>query len=141
LPESNYRAPPTYSRRPRTFISARRASHNDGSARHTDGERIGLPHIDLVLLDEPTASLDPATEAIVYDNLFAAFADACIVSSMHRLNLLERFDEVLVMQNGRLVAQGPPALLALDCAELQRLTAAQQRARLDAASGESAAVA
>ncbi|HKQ13899.1 MAG TPA: ABC transporter ATP-binding protein [Steroidobacteraceae bacterium] len=57
----------------------------------------------LVLLDEPTAHLDPQTEAAVFDNLFAALGDACIVASIHRLDLLDRFDEVLVMQAGRLV--------------------------------------
>jgi len=67
---------------------------------------------DLVLMDEPTASLDPATEARVYTNLFAAFSDACVISSIHRLSLLGRFDEVLVMQEGRLVAQGSPDEMA-----------------------------
>lgn len=61
----------------------------------------------LLLLDEPTASLDPATEARVYSNLFETFKDACVVSSVHRLHLLDRFDEVLVMEAGRLVSQGP----------------------------------
>jgi ABC-type multidrug transport system fused ATPase/permease subunit len=75
----------------------------------------------LVLLDEPTASLDPNTEARVYDNLFRAFSDACVISSVHRLNLLERFDEVLVMQDGRLVAQGAPATLAATSSEFRQL--------------------
>lgn len=66
----------------------------------------------LVLLDEPTASLDPATEARVYDNLFATFADACLVSSVHRLHLLPRFDAVLLMHEGRLVACAAPGELA-----------------------------
>jgi ATP-binding cassette subfamily B protein len=76
---------------------------------------------DLILLDEPTAHLDAVTEAEVYSNLFAAFPDACIVSSVHRLQVLGQFDEVLVMQAGRLVAQGPVAELALTCDELIRL--------------------
>jgi ATP-binding cassette, subfamily B, bacterial len=76
----------------------------------------------LVLLDEPTASLDPATEARVYANLFEALGDACVISSVHRLHLLDNFDEILVMQSGRLVAQGPVAELALSCKEFQRLT-------------------
>jgi len=57
--------------------------------------------------DEPTASLDPATEARVYANLFEVLKDACVISSVHRLHLLGNFDEVLVMQAGRLIAQGP----------------------------------
>jgi ABC-type multidrug transport system fused ATPase/permease subunit len=82
----------------------------------------------LVLLDEPTASLDPNTEARVYDNLFAAFADTCVISSVHRLNLLERFDEVLVMHNGRLVAQGPAAVLAATSPDFRQLLAAYKKA-------------
>jgi len=76
----------------------------------------------LVLLDEPTASLDPATEARVYANLFEMLKDACVISSVHRLHLLDNFDEVLVMQAGRLVAQGTVDDLALTCKEFQRLT-------------------
>jgi ABC-type bacteriocin/lantibiotic exporter with double-glycine peptidase domain len=79
----------------------------------------------LVLMDEPTASLDPATESRVYTNLFAQFTGACVVSSIHRLTLLDRFDEVLVMRDGRIVSQGAPDELALTCAEFQRLTALQ----------------
>jgi len=65
----------------------------------------------LVLLDEPTASLDSATEALVYDSLFAAFADACVISSVHRLHLLPRFDGVIWMEAGRIVAHGAPAII------------------------------
>jgi ATP-binding cassette, subfamily B, bacterial len=81
----------------------------------------------LVLLDEPTANLDPQTEAAVYDNLFLELGNACIVSSIHRLNLLDRFDEVLVMHNGRLVAQGRPAVLAAVSPDFRRLVSAQRR--------------
>ncbi len=62
----------------------------------------------LLLLDEPTSSLDPTTEARVYDNLLRAFPQACILSSIHRLHLLDRFDEVAVMHEGRLLAVGAP---------------------------------
>ena len=62
----------------------------------------------------------------IYTNLFAAFTDACVISSIHRLSLLERFDEVLVMQEGRLVAQGTMEELALSCPEFQRLTSLQK---------------
>lgn len=65
----------------------------------------------LVLLDEPTASLDAATEASVHDNLFATFAGACVVSSVHRLHLLPRFDEVIVIDSGRIAAHGSPAII------------------------------
>jgi ABC-type multidrug transport system fused ATPase/permease subunit len=78
----------------------------------------------IVLLDEPTASLDPKTESSVYDNLFGEFKDACVISSIHRLHLLDRFDEVIVMHNGRVVAQGPASLLAVTSPDFRQLCAA-----------------
>lgn len=65
----------------------------------------------LILLDEPTSSLDPATEAEVYDNLFSVLSDACIVSSLHRLHLLERFDRVVLMAEGCILDIGSAAEL------------------------------
>jgi len=38
----------------------------------------------------------------------AAFTGACIVSSVHRLHLLQRFDTVLVMEQGRIIDSGKP---------------------------------
>lgn len=81
----------------------------------------------LLLLDEPTASLDAKTEAAVYSNLFAEFADTCLIASVHRLNILRHFDEVLVMSNGRLVAQGPESQLAATSREYAELRAATLR--------------
>jgi ABC-type multidrug transport system fused ATPase/permease subunit len=86
---------------------------------------------DLVLLDEPTASLDALTEAQLLGNLFAYFRGSCLVCSVHRLNLLQRFDEVLVMSEGRLVAQGPVA--SLSSPELEKLLAASHRETQEAA--------
>jgi ABC-type multidrug transport system fused ATPase/permease subunit len=85
----------------------------------------------LVLLDEPTANLDPRTEADVYANLFDAFRDSCIVSSIHRLHLLQHFDEVIVMHAGRVVAQGSPAVLASTSPDFAQLLASYRRARTE----------
>jgi ABC-type transport system involved in cytochrome bd biosynthesis fused ATPase/permease subunit len=62
----------------------------------------------IVLLDEPTAHLDPKVEAQVYSRLFATFSDACVISSVHRMHLLDQFDEVLVMRDGRLMQERAP---------------------------------
>jgi ABC-type multidrug transport system fused ATPase/permease subunit len=62
----------------------------------------------LVLLDEATSSVDTTTEAEIYHRLMTAFAGACIVSSVHRLHLLARFDTVLLMEHGRVIDSGTP---------------------------------
>jgi ABC-type multidrug transport system fused ATPase/permease subunit len=60
----------------------------------------------LLLLDEPTSSLDAVTEARVFTGLRAAFPDACIVSSVHRLNLLPRFNRIVLMAEGKIADSG-----------------------------------
>ena len=60
----------------------------------------------LVLLDEPTSSVDPRTESMIYDGLFAAFSDKAIISSIHRLHQLPRFDYIYVLHQGRIAAEG-----------------------------------
>lgn len=79
----------------------------------------------LVLLDEPTSSLDPESERRVYQRLFAHFADACVVSSVHRLNLLDEFDEVILMAAGQVLATGRVAELATRSELFRELLAAQ----------------
>jgi ATP-binding cassette subfamily B protein len=60
----------------------------------------------LILMDEPTSSVDAHNEMAIYDGLFAHFAGCAIVSSIHRLHLLNRFDHMIVMDRGRIVQQG-----------------------------------
>ena len=85
----------------------------------------------ILLLDEPTSSLDPVTEALVYDRIFAGFPDACIVSSVHRLHLLNRFDYIYVLQAGRVAEEGSfEALIARD-GKLTAMWNAQQRETAD----------
>jgi ATP-binding cassette, subfamily B, bacterial len=64
--------------------------------------------VGLVLLDEATSSVDASTEGEIYDRVMTAFGGACIVSSVHRLHLLRRFDTVIVMEDGRVIDRGTP---------------------------------
>jgi ATP-binding cassette subfamily B protein len=61
---------------------------------------------DIILLDEPTSSVDPKTEIEIYEKLFAECAGKVVVSSLHRLYLLKYFDYVYVLRNGRVVDEG-----------------------------------
>ncbi|UTA67174.1 ABC transporter ATP-binding protein [Emticicia sp. 21SJ11W-3] len=61
---------------------------------------------EIVLLDEPTSSVDPKTEVQIYNKLFKEFKDKAVLSSLHRLHLLTRFDYVYILQNGRIADEG-----------------------------------
>ena len=60
----------------------------------------------LILLDEPTSSVDPSNEAKIYQNLFKEFKDKCLISSIHRLHLLPKFDYIYLFKKGQIIAQG-----------------------------------
>lgn len=60
----------------------------------------------LLLLDEPTSSLDPQTEIKVYERLFATFPETTIVSTLHRLHLLRFFDYIYYLRDGKIAAEG-----------------------------------
>ena len=60
----------------------------------------------LVLLDEPTSSVDPRTETLIYDQLFESLKDKAVISSLHRLHLLPKFDYIYVMDKGHVVDEG-----------------------------------
>jgi len=64
-----------------------------------------------LLLDEPTSSVDPVTEAQIQEHLLSAAADDTFVLVSHRLHGLERMDQILVMDEGRLVESGTYAEL------------------------------
>ena len=76
---------------------------------------------DVVLLDEPTSSVDPKTEAQIYQRLFEAFSGKAMVSALHRLHLLHSFDYVYVLEQGRVVAEGTLAELRRDSPQFQEL--------------------
>ncbi|MEJ8826005.1 ABC transporter ATP-binding protein [Variovorax humicola] len=63
----------------------------------------------LLLLDEPTSALDALTEARVLERIGAAFPDACMIASIHRLSVLDHFDTVVLMVAGRIADAGPRA--------------------------------
>jgi ABC-type bacteriocin/lantibiotic exporter with double-glycine peptidase domain len=93
-----------------TLISERGVNLSGGQKQRLALARalLAAKDVGLVLLDEATSSVDASTEAEIYDRLMTAFAGACIVSSVHRLHLLARFDTVIVMERGRIVDAGTP---------------------------------
>lgn len=76
---------------------------------------------DIIMLDEPTSSLDTVTERRVYENIFRGFEKQVIMSSIHRLHLLPLFDEVWMFQDGKIIAKGTWQELLTTCPEFRTL--------------------
>ncbi|HZC29051.1 MAG TPA: ABC transporter ATP-binding protein, partial [Gaiellaceae bacterium] len=65
--------------------------------------RVALADPAVIVLDEATSSLDPATEAAVERALATVAEGRTVVTIAHRLSTAERADRVAVMEHGRLV--------------------------------------
>ena len=65
----------------------------------------------MLILDEATSSLDIPSERLVQRALRTILADRTALVIAHRLSTVEIADRVLVVEAGRVVEDGPPAVL------------------------------
>ncbi|MGH3963127.1 MAG: ATP-binding cassette domain-containing protein, partial [Pseudonocardiaceae bacterium] len=68
--------------------------------------RAELVEPDLLLLDEATAALDPATESVVLAAADRLAARRTTVVIAHRLATAAKADRIVVLDDGRVVEQG-----------------------------------
>ncbi|MCP5265071.1 MAG: type I secretion system permease/ATPase [Burkholderiaceae bacterium] len=61
----------------------------------------------ILILDEPTSSMDSDSEARVLENLRSFSAGRTMVLVTHRMTLLDIVDRLIVVDQGRIVADGP----------------------------------
>jgi ABC-type multidrug transport system fused ATPase/permease subunit len=76
--------------------------------------RIGLQDPGLVILDEASSRLDPATERLLERAVDALLAGRTAIVIAHRLATIQRADSILILEGGRVVEHGPRAALAAD---------------------------
>lgn len=76
--------------------------------------RIFLHDPGLVVLDEASSRLDPLTEAMLERAIDRLLADRTAIVIAHRLHTLHRVDDVMVLDEGRVVEHGPRDVLAAD---------------------------
>jgi ATP-binding cassette, subfamily B, bacterial len=60
----------------------------------------------VVILDEATAAVDSKSEEKLQQGLAELMADRTVICISHRLSTLKQMDRILVLDNGRIVAQG-----------------------------------
>ena len=63
-------------------------------------------HNDFIVLDEPTAAIDPIEEARIYNQFKQLAKDKCAIVVTHRLGSAKLADRVVVMDNGEIVDLG-----------------------------------
>ncbi|MFA5941431.1 MAG: type I secretion system permease/ATPase [Sinimarinibacterium sp.] len=76
----------------------------------------------LLLLDEPTGSMDHSTEQTVKERLGEFMRDKTVLMITHRNTLLDLVDRLIVIDGGKVVADGPKdrVVAALRSGQIQR---------------------
>jgi ATP-binding cassette subfamily B protein len=97
-----------------TMVGQRGESLSAGERQLVSLTRAYLADPDLLVLDEATSSVDPATEVRIQRALDSLTRGRTAISIAHRLSTAEAADEVLVMDGGRLVERGPSSVLATE---------------------------
>ena len=92
---------------------ADRLNHQPGQLSGGEQQRVAIARSlanspRLLLADEPTGNLDPATSAVVFENLYALVRKSGVaaVIATHNLELARHMDRVVALKDGHLVEQG-----------------------------------
>lgn len=85
--------------------------------------RVLLQDPPIVILDEPMVGLDPLTEQRILDAVLASFAHKTLIMITHHLQGIDRFDRVVFLEEGTLVMDGTPTILANESERYRMLLA------------------
>jgi len=97
-------------RHPRGFdmaVGERGESLSGGQRQAVGIARAVLHNAPLLFLDEPSSAMDFSTEALVTQRLSAFAQGKTVLLVTHRTSLLSLVERVIVIDNGRVVADGP----------------------------------
>ena len=79
----------------------------------------------ILVLDEATSSVDSATEILIDRAIASTLANRTSIVIAHRLSTIQRADQILVMDQGRIVEQGSHETLLSKRGHYHRLQSLQ----------------
>ncbi|HEV2842276.1 MAG TPA: ATP-binding cassette domain-containing protein [Chthoniobacterales bacterium] len=94
-----------------TIVGERGGRLSGGQRQRVAIARALIRNPTLLILDEATSSLDPATEAAINDTIERVSAGRTVISVTHRLQSVVDYDHIFVFKNGRVLEHGSHQVL------------------------------
>ena len=73
------------------------------------------------MLDEATSALDPDFEEAIRQAMARLMQGRTVIAAAHRLSTVRSFDRIVVLEQGRIVEEGPPEELIRSNGAYRRL--------------------
>ena len=89
-----------------TMVGEGGATLSGGERQRISLARAFLKDVPILLLDEPTASLDADNEAMVQRALDEIARERTVVMIAHRLKTVRGAEQILVLEDGKIIEQG-----------------------------------
>jgi ABC-type multidrug transport system fused ATPase/permease subunit len=77
-----------------------------GERQRLEIARAILKNAPILIFDEPTSNLDSENEKIILDTIMEISKNKSLLLITHRLVSMNKFDEIIVMRNGKIVEHG-----------------------------------
>ena len=103
-----------------TTVGPRGVKLSGGQMQRTAAARMFVRQPELLVFDDLSSALDVETEHKLWERVFAREGTTCLVVS-HRKAALRQADQIIVMKDGRIEAEGTLADLLENSEEMQRL--------------------
>mgnify|MGYP001342185760 FL=1 len=110
-----------------TILGERGGTLSGGQRQRICLARAIIKQPSILILDEPTSAVDPASAALIRDTVARLQTGKTTLVIAHQFVAMDQFDQILVLENGRLVEQGTHLQLVARKGQYYALLAHQAR--------------
>ena len=109
-----------------TLLGERGTRFSGGEAQRITLARAFLKNAPILILDEPTANLDPEIEYRITEAIAELARNRMVLTIAHKLNTVKKADEIIVLSGGEVVEKGSHQFLMDDGTIYQNMVRARQ---------------
>ena len=108
-----------------THVGERGIKLSGGERQRVAIARAILKNSPILVLDEATSSLDSESEALIQDALATLMQGKTVIVIAHRLSTIMKMDRIIVLESGKIVAEGTHEVLLTEGGLYQKLWSIQ----------------